>query len=352
MIEVNAAFARDYATARRKFINAAKACGAALTCIEHPIRDETGEILATDVARLGPGDARNVLVLISGVHGVELNAGSGCQVAFLQNATPLSADTAIVLVHAINPWGASYFRRYNEDNVDLARNFLRAEEARPANPAYERIHDSLCVTDYSAFKENVRAISAELGEQALIGALMSGQYAHANGFSYGGGTPVWSHRVILDTLTQHAREARNVTIIEYHSGLGPYGYGMAVAMQTGEALAHTREVFGRWIVAPREDRGGPHSVPGHTTDGYSRILPHQRLASIVLEFGTYPPLMSLPVLLDDHWLTFHGDPRSAQGQTIRAQNLEMHMPSDPEWAHGVVDRSAQAIRQALAGFRK
>jgi hypothetical protein len=350
--DVGAGFARDYTSAQCKFVAAANARSFELSRIEHPLRGPANETLATDIARLGPADARNVLFLVSGVHGVELYAGSGCQVAFLQNAAALPPDTAIVLVHAINPWGAAHFRRYNEDNVDIARNFLTSNEPRPVNPGYERIHDKIGASDHAAFRANVRSLSAALGEQAMIGALMGGQYVHPNGFSYGGAEPVWSHHVILEILNRHAVAAENVTIVEYHSGLGPYGYGMAVSMQTGEALAYTKEIFGRWVVAPREDNGAPHSVPGHTTDGYTRALAGKQIASIVLEFGTYPPLMSLPVLLDDHWLNFHGDPGSDQGQTIRAQNLEMHMPSDPEWACAIVDRSAQTIRQALRGFCK
>lgn len=351
MIDTESCFARDYYSARRQFLHAAERRGAVLEHIQHPLRGEAEEPLFVDVARLGPTEANQVLVLISGVHGVELCAGSGCQVSYLAHDAPLPPDLAIVLVHAINPWGAAHLRRCTEDNVDLARNFLAHDEPRPNNPAYERIHDQLCAADYDMFKKNVAAIAEELGQQALIGALMGGQYEHADGFSYGGACPAWSHRAILDILTRQTQGAKTVTIIEYHSGLGPYGYGMAVSMQTGRALERSRNMFGQWLVAPREGRGDAHSVPGHTTDGYSRALAGKQLASIVLEFGTYPPLQSLPVLLDDHWLHRHGELLSERGKSIKARNLEMHLPSDPEWARAVADRSAQATRQALADFR-
>lgn len=350
MTDTTTCFARDYFDARLKFLRAARTRGAVLEQIEHPLRGEQGEALFADVARLGPADAKQVLVLISGVHGVELCAGSGCQVAYLDHGAPPPPDLSVVLVHAINPWGAAHLRRCTEGNVDLARNFFEQDEHRPDNPAYERIHEQLCAADHHTFKANVAAIAAELDQQALIGALMGGQYAHADGFSFGGASPVWSHRTILSILARNTVGAEKVSVVEYHSGLGPYGYGMAVSMQTGRALARTREMFGQWLVAPREQRGEAHSVPGHTTDGYSRALAGKQLASIVLEFGTYPPLQSLPVLLDDHWLHRHGDPSSEQGKITKAQNLEMHLPSDSEWTRAIADRSTQVIRQALAGF--
>src|SRR5690606_39367139 len=35
----------------------------------------------------------------------------------------LPEDTAVLLIHAINPYGFSHIRRVNEDNIDLNRNF-------------------------------------------------------------------------------------------------------------------------------------------------------------------------------------------------------------------------------------
>ena len=123
---------------------------------------------------------------------------------------------------------------------------------------------------------------------------------------------------------------------------------MAVTMHTGDALERTRRAFGRWVMAPRAAGAEAlHQAPGHTTDGYIAALPDKRITSIVLEYGTYPPLTSLPVLLDDHWLTHHGDAQSDDAYRIRMQNLEMHFPNDPEWRQAIVDRSEQVIRQAF-----
>ena len=100
-------FSRDYPEARAKFLAAAARRGARVQHWPHPLRGPLGEALATDTAWLGPEGAARVLVVLSGTHGVEGLAGSGPQIVFLHGALPgaLPPDTAMLLVHAVNPHG-------------------------------------------------------------------------------------------------------------------------------------------------------------------------------------------------------------------------------------------------------
>ncbi|WP_371134394.1 DUF2817 domain-containing protein, partial [Parvibaculum sp.] len=50
-------FSKSYAEARARFLDAARAAGAAVNHREHPLKGPDGGQLATDVARLGPKDA-------------------------------------------------------------------------------------------------------------------------------------------------------------------------------------------------------------------------------------------------------------------------------------------------------
>ena len=72
-------FSDSYAEARNKFVEAARIAGSELSSYRLP--DLTGpnnEDLVIDVARFGPKSVRNLLLVISGVHGVEGFCGSGC----------------------------------------------------------------------------------------------------------------------------------------------------------------------------------------------------------------------------------------------------------------------------------
>jgi Protein of unknown function (DUF2817) len=130
-------YSADYFSARERLLN---------TCerlrLEHhalPIQAPSPrpEPLTIDVAILGAPKPKRAIVLSSGVHGVEGLFGSAVQLAFLERMAtqwepPLGG--AVVLIHAVNPYGFAWLRRFNEDNVDLNRNFLLADETYSGSP--------------------------------------------------------------------------------------------------------------------------------------------------------------------------------------------------------------------------
>lgn len=354
-------FAEDYFAAREKFRAACKLQGVAVHTHAHPELDQTGTPLSTEVAWFGPKKASKLLVLVSGVHGVEALPGSACQTGLVAGGhlQQLPADTAVLMVHIINCWGAVHLRRNTDGNVDLCRNFLDFSQALPTRPEYEVIHAAVnCPDRTGALRE---AAQAEIGSfirskgmDAYIQALMGGQYQHPDGFSFGGTEPVWANRTLSAILAEHGQQVKEVCVVEYHTGLGPWAYGMAVTMHTGEDCARARQWFGPWIVAPNQrDKGAltdSFRVHGHTTEGYLRAMPQAEVTAIVLEYGTYPPQESLPVMLEDHWLTVHGEESSDVGREIKQRLLQLHYPKDPDWRQAVWDRSNQVMAQAFRGL--
>jgi len=357
MLPTSTLFSNDYAQARQKFLAACKLRDLVPETHAHPLAGAQGEALATDVVRVGPQDARRVLVLTSGVHGVELFAGSGCQIDWLlaHEAADLPPDTAVVLVHAINPWGTSWLRRYTEDNIDLCRNFVDYPRMPqlPAAPEYATLHAALAVDpeDAAAVKEADRllqAFSDQHGHQALYSALMGGQYTLAEGMGFGGVEPTWSRRTIERVLQQHCAVATDVCLIDYHTGLGPHGYGSVVALQQGEALERMRRAFGAWVEAVFEN-GAPENfapVYGHSTPGYERALPHATVTAAVLEFGTGRPQNMLDLLVRDQreWASGRGRDRLLP---TRQELLKFFYPAEAGWQRGLVDQSTQIIARAL-----
>lgn len=350
-------FADGYATARAKFLAACTLAGLAPQAHAHPLAGPQGEPLATDVVRVGPAEARRLLVLTSGVHGVELFAGSGCQVDWLlqQDAAQLPPDTAVLLVHAINPWGSAWLRRYTEDNVDLCRNFIDAAPATalPSAPDYGPLHAAIDVDprDAAAVAQADRQLAAfaqARGHSALYAALMGGQYAWPQGMGFGGVQPTWSRRTIEAVLQAHAAQARHVCLVDYHTGLGPYGYGSVVALQRGESLARMRRAFGRWVEAVYEEATPENfkPVPGHSTPGYERALPQACVTAAVLEFGTGRPQQMLELLVQDQreWLAGLG--REAP-TAVRQALLRFFYPADTGWQRSLLAQSQQTIQRAL-----
>src|SRR5438876_363535 len=127
--EVSAYFSADYTTARTRFREGVKNAGGRLESLELEAKGPNGERLSIDIAWFGSEKPKRVFVHSSGLHGVEAFAGSAIQLQWLkQGIPPIPEGTAIVLVHVINPYGMTWLRRFNENNVDLSRNFLAPRE--------------------------------------------------------------------------------------------------------------------------------------------------------------------------------------------------------------------------------
>src|SRR5215469_7460690 len=152
MVSIPQCFSATYAEARAKFCEAAAAQGGAIRSRLNPHRKgPNGELLYLDTARFGPSDAANMLVMISSTHGVEGHCGSGAQIAWLRTggAARLPANTGVLIVHAINPYGFAWTRRVNEDNVDINRNFVDHDKAYPANDGYAVLADAVLPREWN-----------------------------------------------------------------------------------------------------------------------------------------------------------------------------------------------------------
>ena len=124
LIQVTKYFSEDYFTARTRFRQATEKAGGRLCAIPLVATGPGNEGLTIDIGWLGSKQPRKVLLHCSGVHGVEGFAGSAIQLQLLEDPPMLPEDTALILIHILNPYGMAWLRRFNENNVDLNRNFL------------------------------------------------------------------------------------------------------------------------------------------------------------------------------------------------------------------------------------
>lgn len=125
-------FSADYATAKRRFISAARARARFLHSFTLNARAPDAAALTIDIAWLGPQAATRSIIHSCGLHGVEGFAGSAIQLALLEDPPLLQGGSALILVNVLNPYGMAWLRRVNENNVDLNRNFLIGGSNTPA----------------------------------------------------------------------------------------------------------------------------------------------------------------------------------------------------------------------------
>ena len=352
-------FASDYDGARQRFLAAAADAGAEKTCLESPAAGPSGETLTTDLAWLGPRDAERVLVTISGTHGVEGFCGNGCQVAWLENglAGALPDGTAQLHIHAINPHGFAWLRRVTEDNVDLNRNFVDHGKPYPENPGYDALKDAICPEAWSdaVIAETQRTFDAFAethGQEALRQAISAGQYGHAEGIFYGGRAPTWSHRALRRIFAEHLSKARRVAVVDFHTGLGPRGYGERICVHEANSDGHRRaeDWYEGDITSPALGTSSSVEIRGHNVLGMEAELPTAELTAIALEYGTIPTPEVRLALRADNWLHVHGEVNSKKGRAIKAQIRDAFYQDAPDWKQMVWARAEETLRLAVKGL--
>jgi Protein of unknown function (DUF2817) len=353
----------DFTAQRERFLDAARAAGATVTTVEHPLRGPAGEALATDVAWLGDPGARRVLVSVSGTHGVEGYYGSTCQTAWLHEFSErdMPKGVAVLMVHLINPWGTAWVRRVNEDNVDLNRNYLDFGKPLPRNERYESIHAIFTCRDIDG-PERRRADELQadrvraMGWREYSSIVGAGQYDHADGVYYGGQQATWSNRTLRSIVEKNLKGVDTAIAFDLHTGAGPFGYPllMAIAENRYPALDDASALYGPWLTTivtgagERSDTGVVATATGYTSQAMLDALPGTRLMQLVIECGTYEEVPMNKALRDDHWLHLYGDPTDETGRQIKRELLECFLPADLDWRDTVWQRTRQIWERALS----
>ncbi|HEX6016614.1 MAG TPA: M14 family metallopeptidase [Burkholderiaceae bacterium] len=352
-------FAQSYAQARSLFLQAAADAGLAVQSHPHPRPGRDGEALAMDVARLGSGDADAVLMLSSACHGVEGFCGSGAQVALLRDREFLAATrrsgVAVLFIHALNPYGFSWWRRTTHENVDLNRNFHDFGGPLPTNAAYDDIAHWLVPESWPPPAAAADAMSRYLdrhGEKGYQTAVSSGQYDHPAGLFYGGREPTWSNLTLRAVLREHGARCSRLGWIDLHTGLGPSGVGERInaSRDDATALARARGWWGDRVTSIYDGSSSSPRLRGLMWLAVYEQCPQAEYTGIALEYGTLPMLQVIDALRADQWLENHPDTGAEQRQAIKRQVRDAFYTDTDEWKQAIVAQAREATLQGLSGL--
>ena len=356
-------FGATYAEARAKFQFASANAGGQLTSYVHPTAvGPDGGSLAIDVACLGPLDAAKAFLILSGTHGGEGYTGSAAQIALLETGAlaRLPADTRVVLLHAINPYGFAHRTRTTENNVDLNRNFIDFSARLPRNDAYLEVHDAICPREWTdasraAAQTQLDAWIERHGQQAWMQAIMMGQYDEPTGLNFGGRAPEWSHRTLEAVVAKHLPGVQKLAFIDWHTGLGQPGQPFFLCFNAEGDASWERAC--RWWGRERiESRGGYAGAKrprysGLIFYGVQRLVAPAAMTGAVIEFGTLPVSEAFEQLRVDRWLKFGDTPQEPELlASLRSGVGNAFTPADPAWRRGVVEHAVQIQLQGLAGL--
>jgi len=302
-------------------------------------KDPKGEDLTIDIAWFGSTKPRRVFVHSCGLHGVEAFAGSAIQLQWLKNGIrSLPEDAAIVLVHALNPYGMAWLRRVNENNVDLNRNFREASDFVPeVLPYWDKVNPLLNPqSPPSRDRFYLRAAWLVLlhGMPSLRQAIAGGQRLNPRGLFFGGTTMEEGPFVFQSFITERLREAERIVVVDVHTGLGAYGADRLLVDSAAERMdvnRTMREAFGDRMEL-LDKMGIAFVVRGAQHDMYFRAFPRARVHFLAQEFGTYNPLRVVRALRAENQWHLYGNPAMNGTGRIRHNAkrtlVEMFNPKD------------------------
>jgi len=362
-------FSSSYVQARSRFIAAVQAQGGQISSYTNPhARGIDGETLTLDTAWFGPRDATSVLFNTSGTHGAEGYAGSAAQLDWISNGGPaqLGDGVAVLLVHAVNPYGFSWGLRGTENNVDINRNWLNHDAPHPENPLYEEIHPLLCpkrIDDKAVrrlLNEGARLI-AKHGQWEIEDALSRGQYAYPDGFHFGGTSLEWSTLTLQKIVKNDLSLATQVGFIDWHTGpVGdgdliflcfspPHSVGFRQAeIWWGKQALDANHVNKLW----GSKRPTRHGIMFWGVE--NKLSPQTTFAGAVVEFRSSThkhnagDALRVPML--ERWLRFEGGLDAPEASSYLAEIRDDYAPTRASFQANVIANARTTYAQVLSGL--
>ena len=312
----------------------------------------------------------NLIVITTGVHGIEGYIGSVMLDVFWEEiySTEINkANTGVLVVANVNPYGMKYHRRYNENNVDLNRNFILDWSTfdTTVNKDYPKVDTFLGPQDtmgnivgheLSFYGSMIKEL-IEDGADTISNALLGGQYEYSEGVYYGGNGDEASTTYLKDVFKQTLEsEYDNIVHIDVHSGYGPR-YNMVIFNSVFETMneAESVELFGYdYIIA--NDSEDFYATTGDTTDFYYRLKEQlgtdNTLFSTCFEFGTIgdsflDSIISMKYTIEENQNHWNPSNNATTNEIIKERYQELFYPTEKDWREKTVEDFAKACKGVL-----
>ncbi len=344
-------FSPDFATARQRFCGAVAGAGGSLESLPLSVTGPGGTPLGIDIAWFGPRRPQRALIVVCGIHGVEAFAGSAVQLALLERLPPVPVDTALILVHVLNPYGMACLRRGNGHNVDLNRNFFFGTAGWHGAPDGYATLDGFLNPARPPSRINffhLRLLLAEagLGGGAIRQAVAGGQYRFPRGIFYGGNELEEEPRLYGAWLAEHLDGVQELFVIDIHTGLGEHGKQSLFL----RSPAIDAEQLSAALDLPVATHAVESDVMGYEHEGghssvYRQLLPEVRLICLTQEFGTYNGRRLLRALRAENQHHHFGGGQLDHWSKRKLR--KMFCPEADPWRHQVVAQGCDLVQRAV-----
>ena len=347
-------FKSNYDDARAQFknISAMQTDASGMNLQQLEFSDPSDSELKTDVTWVRakkPND--NLIVVLSGLHGIEGFAGSAIQSRLLKNLkSDLKSD--YLFVHALNPYGFKNFRRVDRSNIDLNRNFIiDTSDFAKVNQSYQEL-DSFLNPKHAAKVTFLSRLSFIFSSLQLIlqhsidsvrQSILVGQHQFSKGLYYGGSNHQYQKNIIDQLHADIFKLYEKIVVVDLHTGYGQKGKLHLLANSKSQPSAPAlKKIFSENRI-DFGDQKNFYKVSGDlVTYLEAKSTLKQNIIAVVFEYGTlnsqkiFGSIESLRrMVLENQKFQFG----SANGQEIDFLFQEMFYPKDNLWRRSVLSQT-------------
>ena len=315
----------------------------------------------------GSKKADKIIILSSGVHGVEGYTGSAVQLFFMDNYInkELLEKTSVLLIHSVNPYGFKYTRRVTENNVDLNRNSgIDKELYQTKNEGYSKVFDLInpkekanpgSIANRFFFVKAIKNIIKE-SMPVLRQAVLQGQYEFPEGMYYGGNDfepQIESLVPIIDTI---CNPYKIVFAIDLHTAYGERGKLHLFPNPVEESVKKRMEIIFEGFQIDWGDSDDFYTYSGDFAGYIGKVNNDKVFIPMLFEYGTMDSqttigsIKSLHVMILENQGEQYGFESEEDMKKVKNDFMEMYYPSSDAWKSHIIDETKIIFDKSLKQF--
>jgi Protein of unknown function (DUF2817) len=316
--------------------------------------------LSCDAIYIGSRNAKKTLVFISGTHGVEGYCGSAIQSFILSNIAHqkiiIPQDTAVVMIHALNPWGMYWARRCDSEGIDINRNFIDFSKPLSTHKDYSQILDFLNGANLAIRQKKMQELVELWGQTHFDEVFSGGQFEYAWAPFFGGQQKSFSRTIIDEVIAQWFLPEHEIVVLDLHTGLGPWSYGEIISDHPLKSYANdfAYNILGETLAITEQGKSFSVKKTGLQDYRWHQLMQNSG-CFLTLEFGTYGTDALFSVLLNEHLFWKNHRPVSLDDVDYnehRKAMLKHFCPHDSLWQQAVIFKTLQVTHKFLEYFRE
>ncbi len=313
------------------------------------------------------GHKNKLMILSSGVHGVEGHVGSAIQSMFLEKFLNenLIKKTGVLFIHSINPYGYKYNRRVSENNIDLNRNSTTSTELyNTINEGYPKVSEFINPQKRVNTKSlsnrlfTIRAIMQIIRKSmpVLRQAILQGQYQFEKGVYFGGKKQepqIISLSPIIDSI---CKPYNTIFEMDLHTGYGEKGKLHFFPNPTDSITKNNLENIFYGYKIDWGDSDDFYTVTGDFVDFVGQLNKDKIYLPMTFEYGTLNSqttkgsLESIKRVILENQGTHYGFKTEKDKAKVKKDFLEMYYPNSKDWKNKIMKDTEELYKKIIPRF--